>query len=107
MATLKIKNSEGKWEVAETPGAVKFTPQTLTSAEQVQARANLGIADYLFDIFVIKDTVYWDGDKEGKTVVDSSGDGSYGWCHISDIAPSLEDLVNVTTVEMTMSNGTI
>lgn len=46
MATLKIKNANGQWEVAETPAAVKYTEQNLTDAQKVQARANIGASSY-------------------------------------------------------------
>lgn len=45
MAILKYKNENNEWESVETPGAVKFTEQTLTEAEKAQARANIGVGD--------------------------------------------------------------
>lgn len=45
MAILKFKNANNEWEVAETPGAVKYTEQTLTDAQKAQARANIGVGN--------------------------------------------------------------
>ena len=43
MALLKIKKSDGTWEAIEAPNSVKYTSQALTSAQQEQARKNIGI----------------------------------------------------------------
>lgn len=45
MAILKFKNENGEWEAAETPGALKYTEQTLTESQKAQVKANLGITN--------------------------------------------------------------
>lgn len=49
MPVLRIKNESGDWEAVETPGALKYTEQTLTDDQQAQARTNIGAlsVDYL------------------------------------------------------------
>ena len=44
MAILKYKNTDGTWEIFESPGAIKYFKQNLTDEEKVQARANIGAA---------------------------------------------------------------
>lgn len=42
MAIFKYKNTDGTWETVESPGAVKYTTQSLTDVEKQIARANIG-----------------------------------------------------------------
>ena len=44
MAIFKYKNTDGIWEIFESPGAVKYFKQNLTDEEKAQARANIGAA---------------------------------------------------------------
>ena len=42
MAIFKYKNADGTWETVESPGAVKYTEQSLSETEQQIARDNIG-----------------------------------------------------------------
>ena len=44
MAILKYKNTDGTWEIFESPGAVQYFEQNLTDEEKAQARVNIGAA---------------------------------------------------------------
>lgn len=43
MAVLSFKNEQGRWELVEVPGMLKFYPQELTEEQKAQARTNMGI----------------------------------------------------------------
>ena len=43
MAVLKVKDSQGRWIIAEDPAAIKYTKtQTLSESQQQTARSNIG-----------------------------------------------------------------
>lgn len=42
MAIFKYKNADGTWETVESPGAVKYTTQSLADVEKQIARSNIG-----------------------------------------------------------------
>ena len=43
MAVLSFKNEQGRWEIVESPGALKYYKQTLADAEKAQARENIDV----------------------------------------------------------------
>lgn len=46
MAYFKFLNANGQWEYVDVVGGLKYTPQSLTETEQLQAKSNLGISVY-------------------------------------------------------------
>lgn len=70
MGVLKFKNAEGNWEAVETPGAVKYTEQSLTTNQQAQARTNIGIDETKLNYVVnitSEDGINYTGTVEGLT----------------------------------------
>ena len=81
MAILKFKNANGEWEVAETPGAVKYTEeQNLTEAEKALVKRNLDIGDGTDGVSA---THTWNGtiltvtSASGTSSADLKGDPGY------------------------------
>ena len=51
------------------------------------------------------DTLVWDGNTEGLPIFDMMGDGSYTYYLISETVPTLEDVSNGVTIDITSPDG--
>lgn len=88
------------------------TPETL--AEGVTAHDASGAlitgrmksVDELLESTIVNDTLFWDGNTEGKTVFDMTGDGTYTYYPVSENVVSLDDLANGVVLESSDMNGT-
>ena len=67
MATLKIKDEQGRWIIAEDPAAIKYTrTQNISQTQQQTARENIGA--------MAKDKITTTAADAGKIVtVDENG----------------------------------
>lgn len=63
-------------------------------------------ADEVLETVTVNDTILWDGNTEGKTVFDMTGDGSYTYYPVSDKVITLADLANGVILESSDPTGT-
>lgn len=94
-------NIDGLDEIEnELANAVKITAQTLTDDQKAQARENINavsgwseIEDKPFgELPTGSGTLYWDGNREGRTYVDNGSGSKYYF--ISESTPTMDDFAN-------------
>ena len=71
-----------------------FNEQYLTEEQKAQARANIGVCDDSVIVMQVGDTLTWDGNTEGRIVVDYLGafDNHMQYVHVSDAVLTLSDI---------------
>lgn len=112
MAVNKVVyNTENGAETLIDLTGDSVTPETLAKgATAHDASGNtitgtMKTVDELLENTTINDTLLWDGNTEGKTVFDMTGDGSYTYYPVSDVVVTLDDLANGLTLESSDING--
>ena len=88
------------------------TPATLAKGVTAHDASGLIItgtmrsADEVLETVTVNNTLLWDGNTEGKTVFDMTGDGSYTYYPVSENVISLNDLANGLILESSNMAGT-
>ena len=112
MAVNKVVyNTENGAETLIDLTSDSVTPETLakgTTAHDASGNVITGTmrkVDELLENITVNDTLFWDGNIEGKAVFDMIGDGSYTYYPVSENVLSLDDLANGVILESSDMNG--
>lgn len=97
--TGKGKTTGGGGGGGDATDAIKYTAQTLSEEQQMQARKNQGL--YYEEEGTEEMTLTWDGDTTGRDMIDWYGDTLY---KIADF-PDADAIINIVAA-ITMQNGT-
>lgn len=106
-----IYNTENGAETLIDLTTDSVTPETLakgTVAHDASGNVITGTmktVDELLENVTANDTLVWDGNTEGKTVFDMTGDGTYTYYPVSENVLSLDDLSNGLILESSDLNG--
>lgn len=101
---VEINTPEGKHTLIDLTGDT-VTPETLAKGATAHDASGdiitgtMRSVDEVLETVTVNNTLLWDGDTEGKTVFDMTGDGSYTYYPVSEQVLSLDDLANGLILE--------